>query len=805
MQIKTIKMEQIKTLPPQQLSFAAKKVGWRKKHLDWADNHSTLTNTNIRKTIAHKKLNYNLVNGILDIKDCALILNPDSVDASYIPENIQHYPTINSKLNILRGEEISRRFEYRVICTNPTAISSIEEQKSQEMYEAFKLIIENTAQSEEELKIQLEKLQADFVYSWQDLREIRANALLAHYIKEYNFPQLFNSGFMDAATVGEEIYQCKVVSGEPVIEKLNPLKIRVFKSGYSNKIEDADIVVIEDFWSPGKIIDHFYDSLKEQDIKYIEKLPNSSDATEMDNYDETKGFVRSDQIDEGTVIDNYLLFTNDNTTNGYWDSDGNIKVLQVFWKSRRKIKKVKSYDLETGEETFSFYPETYVLNTDIGEEEEIFWINEAWQGVKIGREIYTEMKPCAIQYNRLSNPSRCHFGIVGSIYNLNDEKPFSLVDMMKPFAYLYDVIHDRLNKAIAANWGIIMELDLASVPKGWDVEKWMYYAKINHIAVKDSFKEGNIGAATGKLAGAMANNSRGMIGADTGNYIQQHINLLEFIKAEMAEAVGISKQREGQISHTETVGGVERATLQSSHITEWLFSIHNDVKKRVLECFLETAKHAMKGKSKKFQYILSDMTAQLIEIDGDEFSENDYGIVVDNSPQTQELASKLDMLAQAGLQNQLLDFSTIMKIYSNTSLAETQRLIEKSEAERKKAAQEAQVQQSKIEEAKLQQQMNVEQQKIQATKELQLMKQEHEVTLKRMELKAKLLEEVTSTTSTESKEELLEKIREFDTQMRLERDKLDLEKKIAEDNKDLTEQEIAVKKMAANKKPTTSK
>lgn len=797
-------MEQIKTLPPQQLSFAAKNVSWRKKHLDWADNHSSLTNTKIRKTIAHKKINYDLVDGILNLNDCAMILNPDSIDASYIPENIQHYPTINSKINILRGEEISRRFEYRAICTNPAAISSIEEAKTKEMYDAFKLIIENTAQSEEELKIQLEKLQADFIYSWQDIREIRANALLSHYMKEFNMQQLFNNGFMDAITVGEEIYQCKVVSGEPIIEKLNPLKVRIFKSGYSNKIEDADIIVIEDFWSPGKIIDHFYESLKDKDIKYIERLPSTSDATEMDNYDETKGFVRGDQVDGGTVIDNYLLFTNSNTTSGYYDSDGNIKVLQVFWKSRRKIKKVKSYDPETGEEVYNIYPETYIINSALGEEEEIFWINEAWSGVKIGKDIYTEMKPCAIQYNRIYNPSRCHFGIVGSVYNSNDGKPFALVDAMKPYAYLYDVIHDRLNKAIAANWGIIMELDLASVPKGWDIDKWMYYAKINHIAVKDSFKEGNIGAATGKLAGAMANNSRGMIGADTGNYIQQHINLLEFIKMEMAEAVGISKQREGQISHTETVGGVERATLQSSHITEWLFSIHNDVKKRVLECFLETAKHAMKGRSKKFQYILSDMTAQLIEIDGDEFSENDYGIVVDNSPQTQELASKLDMLAQAALQNQMLDFSTIMKIYSNTSLAETQRLIEKSEAERKKAAQEAQVQQSQIEEAKLQQQLSIEQQKLQAEKELQLMKQEHEVRLKQIELQAKMMDNMSIDTE-ESKEELLEKMRQFDEQMSLDRERLALERKVAEDNKVLKEQEIAVKKIAANKKPNTTK
>jgi len=98
---------------------------------------------------------------------------------------------------------------------------------------------------------------------------------------------------------------------------------------------------------------------------------------------------------------------------------------------------------------------------------------------------------------------------------------------------------------LARNWGKIMRLDLAKIPKGWDVEKWMYYAKVNGIAVEDSFNEGNIGAATGKLAGAMNNASSGVIDAEYGNNIQQLINLLEFIKMEMSEVAGISKQREG--------------------------------------------------------------------------------------------------------------------------------------------------------------------------------------------------------------------------------------------------------------------
>ena len=57
----------------------------------------------------------------------------------------------------------------------------------------------------------------------------------------------------------------------------------------------------------------------------------------------------------------------------------------------------------------------------------------------------------------------------------------------------------------------------------------------------------------------------------------------------------------------------------------------------------------------------------------------------------------------------------------------------------------------------------------------------------------------------ESKEELLEKMRQFDEQMSLDRERLALERKVAEDNKVLKEQEIAVKKIAANKKPNTTK
>lgn len=63
-----------------------------------------------------------------------------------------------------------------------------------------------------------------------------------------------------------------------------------------------------------------------------------------------------------------------------------------------------------------------------------------------------------------------------------------------------------------------------------------------------------------------------------------------------------------------------------------------------------------------------------MEIDGDEFAEADYGLVVDNSTGTQQLSQKLDMLAQAALQNGLINFSTTMKLFNSISLAENRGL-----------------------------------------------------------------------------------------------------------------------------------
>jgi len=705
--------------PAQTLPYKSKGDKWRKSVVDWAASKTYFNYSPIRRDAVHMKINYDLVNGKVHMDDIVAVLNPGNISTAFTPEKIQHYPILNSKINTLRGEEAARVFDWRVVITNPNAVSEIEEEKKKEFYQRVQAIVEDQTIDDQQAGKQLQETQEYFDYDWQDLREIRANELLKHYSMEQNFKQIFNDGFLDACICSTEVYQCGIVGGEPVLVKLNPIKLRIFRSGYSNKIEDADVIIYEDYWSPGRIIDTYYDQLKPKDIKWLSnELPDFGGQGPLGaagNYNEAYPFVLKRNIigEEGIVVDNTSefgsVFDELAAIEGGlgsnllpYDVAGNVRVLRVWWKSKRKVLKVKSFDPVTGEEVFDFYPETYVPDEAAGETSESLWINEAWEGTKIGEDIYVGIRPCLVQHNTISNPSRCHFGIVGTIYNVNESVPYSLVDMMKPYNYLYDAIHAKLVDMIATNWGKILELDLALKPKNWEVEKWMYFARANKVLIKDSFNEGNKGAATGKLAGGLNNASKGYIDADWGQSIQNYISLLQWTKESMSDLVGINRQREGNTYNRETAGGIERAVLQSSYITDWLFQQHDDTKRRALECFLEEAKGALRGRSKKFQYILSDNSRKIMEIDGDAFAECDYGLVVDNSNDTQKLYSQMETLAQAAIQNQLLDFSSIMKLYTSASVSEKIKIVDTAQKKMQQRQEEMAQQQQQLEQQKIQ-------------------------------------------------------------------------------------------------------
>jgi len=223
-------------LPPQQLPFSRKNKKWRKQCVDCGDSYSLMNYNLAVKSVKAMNINYDLMQGKLHMDDLKALVNPFGIEASFIPNSIQHYPIINSKIEVLKGEESKRLFDFRVIVTNPNSISEIEEEKNRQVNQRIQKLIMDESVSEEDFQKELAKLSDYFTYEYQDKREVRGNLVLNHYIKELEIPQMFNNGFDDKLKVDVEAYQCDIVGGEPFVEKIDPRDLRIITSGNSDRI-----------------------------------------------------------------------------------------------------------------------------------------------------------------------------------------------------------------------------------------------------------------------------------------------------------------------------------------------------------------------------------------------------------------------------------------------------------------------------------------------------------------------------------------------------------------------------------------
>ena len=233
---------------------------------------------------------------------------------------------------------------------------------------------------------------------------------------------------------------------------------------------------------------------------------------------------------------------------------------------------------------------------------------------------------------------------------------------------------------------------MAQIPKsqGIDLEKWIYMFDNVGIGFINSFEEGQ-----GKLGQGKVSNFNQFTTADMSlsASVGQYISILAKIEGIVDDLIGISPQREGAISSSETASGVERSVTQSSHITEPWFFIHDEIKKRVLQAVIDTSKYAYSG-SKKIHYMTDDLERITTEMDMDKFSDSDYGVFVTNSSKEAKVFQKLEGLSSQALSSGAATFSDVIRMFKATSVAELTKEIDTSE--KKKQAQEQQAQQEQL-------------------------------------------------------------------------------------------------------------
>jgi hypothetical protein len=646
--------------PRQKLSRTNKNKDWGIQNVENIIRMGGISNSSLN---SKDRINYDLYNNIINRDEFNYVTDPYKSGEDF-PARLENYNIITPKLKLLEGEEIKRPFNFRVAAVNSEAISEIEKKKKDLLLqylesELTKSLIEqgvNIQNPETGQTMTPEQVEKYMNYSEADIRESTANKIAKYLIPEQNLVFKFNKGFGDLLKVAKEFYYVGIESSNPVCESINPLDFRFDKNPDIDFIEDGQWAYHIKYCTISEIIDSYYDDLTDDEVDKLD----------------TKNFKA---VNLGLDASNGMIdITTNVPTNQTQNSMSNyVPVIRVEWKSLRKIGFLKYYD-DKFQEQETIVDETYNVVKEKGETISWVWINEVWEGTKIGSDIYTRIKPKSVQYRDIDNPSKCKLGYVGAIYSGRNSQPTSIIDLVKHHQYFYNVMMYRLELEVAKAKGKKMVMDLAQIPRsqGMSLEKWMYYFDTTGIAFINSFEEGK-----DKFAGQHSNfNQFTAVDMSLSQSVGQYISILDKVERMVGDLMGVSAQRLGAISSSETVGGVERSVQQSSHITEPLFYIHNEVKKNVLTQLIECAKTAY-PEGKKINYILDDMSRIFLTLD-EKFKDADYGVFVTNSAKETQSLEALKGIAQQAVSSGMMSLTELISIFDSESMSDIKATIKDS-------------------------------------------------------------------------------------------------------------------------------
>lgn len=719
-------MRNINQFPLQRLPMSKKTQDWKEACVDYIAGHSqgSSRDGNNRSRKEEMQTYYDLYNSIYSEKDLKYVTNPFKQQDGF-PAMAQDYNIIKPKIDLLLGEETKRPFNFRVVHTSDIATSEIQDKAKQMIVDYIQATIMSKLGPEEQARYQEalqsgeimtpEQIQKYISKDYKDIAEITAYHSLNYLKNKLNITHEFFKGWKDALIGGEEIYYVGIVNGEPCLQRINPIYFD-YDSDTSDLefIHEAQWCCYEMIMSLTEVYDRLYDKMSEKQLNELLDM--------MD--DRSKGGVtpevRKTSLDYPHIKTHSI---NGFSSNPFEEAD-NIHVWHCCWKSLKKIGFVNIINPETG------MPEEYQVDEtykETGNELDVEWkwIIEVWEGYRIGQDLYVGIQPIEYQHISADNPNAQRLPYTGVIYNNTNSRPRSLVSMMKPLQYMYIVLWYRLELAMARDKGKVVTMDITQIPKSMniDIAKWMHYLSALGVNFVNPYEEG--WDIPGREGGKPSQfNQISALDLTMANTIDQYINLMDKIESMLSEISGVSKQREGSISSNELVGNVERSVVQSAHITEPWFWVHNQVKKECLTMLLDTAKHSWKDNKTSIQYVLDDATRAFLTLSDDFFYE-DMDIFVEDTTKNQQQIEALKNLMQPAMQNgaSLLDIAEIITMDNVTMIRSKLEEIEQKRMEQQQAMEQAQ--------AEREQQMAQIQNEI---KEEELMLKEAEMDLKKYEI-----------------------------------------------------------------------
>lgn len=631
--------------PRQKLPLSKKGKKWQEDCVNYIIGEGNVTSGgNSTSYYGELQTYYNLYNSIFDEKDFKSITNPFKVEDGF-PATPHDFNIIRPKVDLLIGEETKRPLNFRVIRTSQEATSEMQEKEKQMILQYIEAAITAKMSPEEAQQFQ-EQLQSGEImppeqiakYMDKDYKDIVENTAyhsLTYLREKLDLDNEFIKGWKDGLISGREIYYVGVLNAEPYAERVNPICFSYDKSPDLDFIEDGSWCCRKMRIPITEVYDRYYDKLEEKDLDRLEEMIGSTPGRNLGD--------RS-PVDMGIQLRIY--------DNPIFEGSGKslVNVWHCCWKSFKKIFYVTTTD-DAGQPQINIVDETYQpVGNEVSVEPD--WIIEVWEGYRAGSDLYFGIQPIEYQHVSIDNPNSQKLPYCGAIYSNTNSKPRSLVSILKPLQYMYIVLWYRLELAIARDKGKVVNMDITQIPKSMNISpaKWMHYLSSVGVNFINPYEEGwNI---PGREGGKPAQfNQITALDLTMSNVIAEYIQLMDKIEELAGTISGITQQREGAVSTSEMVGNVERSVVQSSHITEPLFWVHNQCKRRVLNMLLNTAKGAWEETGKqKLQYIFDNGERAFLDITP-KFYYEDMDVFVSDTSKDLENIQKLQQLIQPAMQN----------------------------------------------------------------------------------------------------------------------------------------------------------
>lgn len=656
--------------PAQTVSMSEKETdAWKIASMDFMDYESSNQFSEKYEILT----NYKMLSGDINLTDYKYVTDPLSIgnnkDTKYGSTiNVVHYPICNRPIQTILGEYINRPLNFYVVNESDSARNEYLRVKTE--------LIQNWAQSKIQQRLQqevssqkvdpksqqgqqmMQQLTPEGIQDYMDkdyidVAEQTSQRILRNVWRSENLDDTFMEGFKDAVVSAREFYHIYVVNKRCKISKISPLEVFYHRAPSINWVSDSQYAGFRRHLTPSSIIDLYFDKLSVKDLEQIESFTNPNKAMASNGttrtginsisydtftYKNQFGELRMQDHNElGALIDDY------NRTGGRmnaFSTYGLIKLVQAYWKSPRKIAFLTYYD-EMDQPQKTIVDENYKANKQMGESLSWQYINQIYEGAKIGDNIYLDVEPYTDSILDIDRLDYCPLPIEGCTYNDTNSKPYSLMDLMRPWNELYNIVAYELKKDMNSSLGKVLFMSVDHVPDipGFTWEKWYYWAKELKIAWVKQPPRG-------------ANTFNQFSAADM-NFAQQIIakmDVMERIKQECDAIAGFSQSRVAGSSNQGTLGEAKQSYVASVNQTEYYFFKHTKLVERVLNQVVNITKK-LEHTYKVMRAAFNDLEEAYLFNDGASILDASLSLYITNSAQDQASRQKLDQLVSLAVSN----------------------------------------------------------------------------------------------------------------------------------------------------------